>query len=201
MSEATSGEALHGLAVSQDGLTLELARTSLERGTRSPFSFRITGEDGRAVRDFDVVHDKRMHFIVVRRDLTGFQHLHPTQGRDGAWRVALRLIDPGTYRVFADFSTNGVKHTLGADVTVDGTALARRLPSPAPSAAMDGYRVARDHGATHAGRESELRFSVTRDGKPVTVDPYLGARAHLVALREGDRPSFTSIPTPTQHRS
>jgi hypothetical protein len=46
--------------------------------------------------------------------------------------------------------------------------------------------VTLDRGAAHAGGESELRFSVSRDGKPVTGDPYLGARGHLVALREGD---------------
>ena len=37
-----------------------------------------------------------------------------------------------------------------------------------------------------AGREAELRFEVTRDGEPVTTEPYLGAGGHLVALREGD---------------
>jgi hypothetical protein len=31
-----------------------------------------------------------------------------------------------------------------------------------------------------------LGFVVTRRGKPVHVDQYLGARGHLVALREGD---------------
>jgi len=36
------------------------------------------------------------------------------------------------------------------------------------------------------GEESELRFTVTRDGQPVETEPYLGAGGHLVALREGD---------------
>jgi hypothetical protein len=27
---------------------------------------------------------------------------------------------------------------------------------------------------------------VTRDGRPVAVEPYLGAKGHLVALRQGD---------------
>ena len=32
-----------------------------------------------------------------------------------------------------------------------------------------------------------LRFTVTRDGEPVTtLQPYLGAAGHLVALRAGD---------------
>jgi hypothetical protein len=186
MARTPSREAPPGLAISQDGLTLQLDRTRVERDRRSQVSFRIVGRDGAPLRDFDVEHTKRMHFIVVRRDLTGFQHLHPTQASDGEWRVALRLSDPGTYRVFADFSTKGVKHTLGADVAVDGSATARPLPAAASSATVDGYRLTLDAGDPRAGGESNLRFSVTRDGQPVDVDPYLGARGHLVALREGD---------------
>ena len=41
-------------------------------------------------------------------------------------------------------------------------------------------------GASRAGTESELAFDVTRDGEPVAVEDYLGAKGHLVALREGD---------------
>ena len=41
-------------------------------------------------------------------------------------------------------------------------------------------------GGVRAGREVGLDFSVTRDGRVVETEPYLGARGHLVALREGD---------------
>jgi hypothetical protein len=185
-SAAASGQELPGLAVSENALTLQLDSTTFERDSRAELTFRILGKDGAPVRDFDVEHTKRMHFIAVRRDLTGFQHLHPSLRPDGTWALPLRFSQAGSYRVFADFSTRGVKHTLGADVAVDGAATARPLPAPAPSATVDGYRVTLDEAAPHAGRESELRFSVTRDGEPVDVDPYLGARGHLVALREGD---------------
>ena len=41
-------------------------------------------------------------------------------------------------------------------------------------------------GVARPGRETMLRFTVTKDGRPVAVEPYLGAGGHLVALREGD---------------
>ena len=41
-------------------------------------------------------------------------------------------------------------------------------------------------GATAAGAESELAFAVTRHGTPVAIQDYLGAKGHLVALRQGD---------------
>ena len=38
-----------------------------------------------------------------------------------------------------------------------------------------------------AGSPTELTVTVTKDGKPVTtLQPYLGAFGHLVALRDGD---------------
>jgi len=176
---------VRGLAVSEDSLTLDLAETRRGRG-RSDLHFAIRDADGDVVRDFDREHTKRMHVVVARRDLTGFQHLHPTQAADGSWSVPATLGRPGTYRVFADFSTHDTPRTLGADLTVDGPVRARALPAPTVAVAVDGMKVALTSGAATAGREAELGFQVTRDGRPVDVQPYLGARGHLVALREGD---------------
>jgi hypothetical protein len=177
---------VRGLAVSAGGLKLALHETELPRGRRADLAFSIVGADGRPVRDFDVEHEKRMHVIVVRRDGSGFQHVHPDLGRDGVWRVPLALSEAGAYRVFADFSHGGESQTLAADLTVDGDADYRPLPAPATTANADGYEVRLAAGALRAGHEAELRFSVARAGEPVRVEPYLGAGGHLVALREGD---------------
>jgi hypothetical protein len=181
-----AGQAVRGLAVSDDGLTLRLARTAAIPGRPFQLAFRIVDRGGRTVRDFDVEHTKRMHFIVVRRDMTGFQHLHPTQAADGTWSVPVTLRDAGTYRVFADFSVSGKPHTLADDLAADGTVRSRALPAPVRSVDVDGLRVKLTEGARRAGAESRLAFDVTRDGKPVAVEQYLGAKGHLVALREGD---------------
>ena len=138
------------------------------------------------MRDFDIEHTKRMHLIVVRRDMTGFQHLHPTENADGTWSVAVTLPDAGSYRVFADFSVDGRPHTLADDLTVDGAVRSQELPAPADGVDVDGLRVTQTKGASRAGAESELAFDVTRDGEPVAVEQYLGAKGHLVALRQGD---------------
>ena len=162
------GEMLvRGLAVTDRGYTLELGR--------EPLSFRIT-RDGKPVRDFDLEHTKRMHVIVVRRDLTGFQHLHPTMRADGTWTVPLTLPAAGTYRVYADFAVGGEPHTLAADLTADGEVHSQPLPPVSNTATVDGMTVTR----------RGLDFTVTRSGKPVAIEDYLGAKGHLVALRQGD---------------
>lgn len=177
---------VRGLAVSDRGLTLRLEHGTAAPRERFGLAFKIVDRRGQALRDFDVEHTKRMHFIVVRRDLTGFQHLHPAEAPDGTWSVPVTLRDPGTYRVFADFSVDGTAHTLADDLTVDGTVHSRPMPAPEPNAEVDGLRVSLTEDASTAGAESGLSFDVTRDGKRVALEPYLGARGHLVALRQGD---------------
>jgi hypothetical protein len=178
---------VRGLAVAADGLRLELATTSLPRDRTTTLRFRILGDHDRPLRRFDVEHEKRLHLIVVRRDAQGFQHLHPTMAPDGTWSAPLRLPAAGSYRVFADFVTNGNAHTLGADLSIDGAATYAPLPAPARHApAGDAYTVRLDGAAPAAGRPGALRFTVLRDGRPVRTQPYLGAGGHLVALREGD---------------
>jgi hypothetical protein len=188
MGAASAGEAdpVRGLAVSDKGLTLKLARNTATAGRRSELGFRIVDRRGQTVRDFDVEHTKRMHFIVVRRDMSGFQHLHPTQNADGSWSVPVTLREAGSYRVFADLSIEGKAHTLADDILVDGTVRSKALPAPTSSVNVDGMKVSLAEGPSKAGAESELGFTVTRNGEPVAIEGYLGTKGHLVALRQGD---------------
>jgi hypothetical protein len=186
-AHAGAADPVRGLAVADRGLRLVVDTPELRRGADERLRFRIVGEGGRPVRDFDVEHTKRMHVIVVRRDLTGFQHLHPAMAADGTWSVPVRLDAAGSHRMFADFSHEGQATTLAADLRVDGAADLRPLPAPTATAVSEGgYDVRLDAASPRAGRAAELRFTVTRDGRPVDVEPYLGAGGHLVALREGD---------------
>ncbi|MEU5670402.1 hypothetical protein ABZ749_08520 [Micromonospora sp. NPDC047753] len=171
-----------GLLVSERGYTLEPADAPA-----GEFAFRIAGPDGRPVTRYDVAHDKQMHLIVARRDLSGFRHVHPERAADGTWRVDTPLAGPGQWRAFADFApTGGEPLTLGVDVTVPGELTERPLPAPTASTTVDGYTVTLT-GAPQPGRTSSLTLTVSRDGQPVTdLEPYLGAYGHLVALRRGD---------------
>jgi hypothetical protein len=186
-AEHEAAPAVRGLTVSSGGLTLAMPRAEIERGRRTELRFSIQDSAGKPVRDFDVEHARRLHFIVVRRDLTGFQHLHPAMASDGTWTAPLTLPQAGDYRAFADFKRDGRNETLATDLFVDGPVDFRALPAPTDSArTAGGHEVSLESGAVHAGDEAELRFRVARGGKPVTVEPYLGARGHLVALRQGD---------------
>ena len=170
-----------GLASSADGYTLVPAGAP-----DGEFSFTVTGPDGAPVTAFDVEHSERMHLVVVRRDTTGYRHVHPEMAPDGTWTVPLALTGGGSWRAFADFHpTGGPAAVLGADLAVPGS-FEPVAHTPSRTAQVDGYTVELA-GDLVPGRASPVTLTVSRDGAPVTdLQPYLGARGHLVALREGD---------------
>jgi hypothetical protein len=198
-----------GVQISEGGYTLALDATTLPAGARVPLAFRILDAAGHPVTAFDESHDEDLHLIAVRRDLSGYQHVHPEFSPDGTWRVPLDLT-PGTWRVFADFTpaADGRNRTLGTDLAVAGGYTPAPLPASAPTAEVDGYTVVLNGGLA-AGAESELTLSVSRDGVPVTdLQPYLGAYGHLVVLRSGDlaylhvhpaEPAAGATPAPGPH--
>ncbi|MCL2535676.1 MAG: hypothetical protein FWE39_16075 [Nocardiaceae bacterium] len=176
-----------GLQVSQDGYTLGEVTSPARAGEPGTLSFSIVDAAGNPVRDYDELHEKQLHLIVVRSDTSEFRHVHPTLGSDGRWSIDWTWPTGGTYRVFADFRATGApgQLTLGRNVDVAGDLHAAPLPAASRTTTVDGYTVTLAGDLTTAG--GPLTLHVTRDDAPVTdLEPYLGAYGHLVALRTGD---------------
>ncbi|WP_341717737.1 hypothetical protein QQG74_28515 [Micromonospora sp. FIMYZ51] len=180
-----------GLAVSRDGYTLAPRSGDFTAGQAGELRFQIRDGQRRAVTRFAVVHDKPMHLIVVRRDLTGYQHLHPTMAADGTWSVPLTLPEPGIWRAYADFTAladdgRQTATTLGVDLVAPGRYVPRALPAPTATATVDGFTVGYQ-GTFDPGLTTPLSFRVSAaDGTVPPLEHYLGAYGHLVVLREGD---------------
>lgn len=176
-----------GLGVAEARYALAPEATSLPQGRATELRFRILGPDGAAVTDFGVEHERRMHLILVRRDLTGYQHLHPTRDAAGRWTVRLRLPEGGVYRAYAGFTTGGSAMTLATDLFAGGAFRPVPLPGPSRVDTTDGYRTELSVTGAVAGEAADLVYRLDRDGRRLDgVEPYLGADGHLVALREGD---------------
>lgn len=187
---ATAGAgSVGGLTVSSDGLTMVPASTTFAAGKAQPLRFKITAAGGAPVTTYAVVHDKPLHLVLIRRDLSGFQHLHPTMAPDGTWSIPLTLADPGSYRAIADFTAivggKQIPSTLGVDLTVPGDYAPVRLPAPVRQAVTQNFQVSYE-GEPRTGSTQPLMITVTTAGRPVALEPYLGAYGHLVVLREGD---------------
>ena len=182
------GHEAFGLSLAQGDTAISPATFSAAARQKGRLRFRILGSDGAALRSgFELEAERRMHLLLVRRDLTGYQHLHPAMAGDGTWSVPLTVPEPGAYRVYADFQRSCEKHVLAADLLVPGAFEPQPLPAASATTRVDGYDVRLAAPALHAGDDAHLRFTVTRDGRPLRdIQPYLGARGHLVAIRQGD---------------
>ena len=190
--DAARTDPVRGLAVAEHGLRLVVARRASCAAARArALRFRVLDESGAPLTRFDLTHTKRMHLIVVRRDLTGFQHLHPRAGAPTA-PGRCRCASP---RPAPTASSPTSSHDGEADDARRRPARrrrrrpARRCPAPTSRAdAGDGYD-GRASTASAAQRRRGGRAAASRSAataRPVATEPYLGADGHLVALREGD---------------
>ena len=177
-----------GLSATAGGYMLVAGDTVVAEPAAEPFTFRIDGPDGEVVTDFEPRHERDLHLIVVRSDLSVYAHLHPDRADDGTWSIVLGDLPPGVFRLLADFAAaGGPELTLGLDVTVPGASVPAPLPPPAATAVVDGYEVTLTGAPVAEGATTPVTLTVARGGTPVTdLEPYLGSFGHLVAIRSGD---------------
>ncbi len=185
--ERQGGDMVGGQSLEQDGYVLGEVSAPEAAGVVGELAFTVATADGGPVTDFIERHAKRLHLIVVRSDGSQFRHVHPEMDAQGRWSLPWAWDAAGTYRVYADFVPAGGENlTLTRSVEVAGDFQPVTTTAQSTTSSVDGFDVAL-HGELTAGTASPLTVEVTRDGQPVTtLEPYLGAFGHLVALRAGD---------------
>jgi len=159
-------------------------------GMAMPATFTIT-KNGKPVTAFTREQTKLMHFYLIRSDLTGFQHLHPTMRPDGRWSVQPSELSAGKYRMYVQFIPTAAKSAgalvLSRPFEISGKAARSAAVSPpANKVSVDGYTLTLA-GRPKAGSESPLTITVDKNGLPVTdLQPYLDTYAHVTAFRKGN---------------
>jgi len=147
-------------------------------------------QDGSSVDAFELTHEKLLHLIIVSKDLSYFNHVHPEYKGGGVFEVVNDFPAGGEYRVIADFKpAGGDAMTKLAWLEVEG-----EPADPAPivltdplEAAADGKRVALRISSLAPDEASVLTFHVEDEasGQPIAdLEPYLGAIGHVVILSE-----------------
>ncbi|WP_410764954.1 hypothetical protein [Haloferax sp. DFSO60] len=175
-----------GVSVAEDGFQLEASETRIEPGKSSKWTYQVHDEEGNVITEFEKTHDQLAHLILVRRDLTRFQHLHPTLADDGTWSAEVTLPDPGVYRAFIDVLVDGQPTTLGVDLLSSGPAQYEDRPKTTHVAEVEGYTIELTPEQFPTRETVSIEFEVRRKDGVAHLDAYLGALGHLVALRDGD---------------
>ena len=170
-------------------------KDSLKPG-RVNFSFKLFGIDKNELTDADlkVAHEKKLHFIFVRDDMTGYQHIHP-QYINGKWAVTTDINDGGSYNLYVDIAPNNEKSVvLRVPLQIGGSTVSKNFPSPKEemnitSGAYTGTLTTNIPLKTN--QETKLSIAITKYGKVVPeINQYLGAFGHLVILNHSNSNDF-----------
>ncbi len=180
----------HGAAVAPTEAAFEMNGYQLvtEQIATNGATFHLLDTNGDTVTNFAKSHGAFLHTILVRPDLSGFQHVHPAINADGSWTVP--ITEPGQWHMVFEATpiAGGTPLTqsiiVAANIDDETVVAATPLPPAADIVEIDGLVVTR-HG---------FEFTVSNtDGTAATdLEPYLEQVAHLVALRQGDL-AFTHL--------
>ncbi len=155
---------------------------------------------GAMIRDFETVHEKKLHLIIVRDGLDQFAHIHPEIDPAGNITGTHTFPTAGKYRLYADHKPAGGKPaTPIAEVTVAGTAPAKpELVANTPGRIKaEPLQADIAIGKGKMAGATLITFTLSdAAGKPIgDLQPYLGAMGHLVVLSSDGMQYVHSHPT------
>lgn len=151
-------------------------------------SVTIQDEKGNAINNFDLNHEKKMHLIVVSKDLSYFDHIHPEYKAKGLFEIDTQFPAGGEYKLFADYVPTGGSATTKSNwIKVEGAAQPATAITPDSqlTRTVNGKTVTLSYDHLMAGMDVNLTFHIVdeKTKQPVTdLQPYLGAVGHVVIL-------------------
>ena len=164
-----------------------------EAGRPSELTLRLKDQEGRPIVRLETVHQKKLHFLIMSRDLDFFAHEHPELKDGGELTLTFTFPRAGEYVLFGDYKPEGGRSTVSsARISVQGSGGMKD-----PDLKKDDLTHAKRIGVFEVklnqmlhGADSMLTFTITREGRPVSdLRPYLGAMGHLVIVD----PAATSL--------
>lgn len=166
----------------------------IRAGADVALRFRIEAPDGKPAKEFEIVHEKRLHLLMASNDLAWFAHEHPELQPDGTFTMPFRFPHGGRFTLFHDFTPPRVgMQVVPVELEVAGEAPppAALKPSGARSEIGDGYAAELEAASPiRSIQMQKLKFRLSRGGKPLTdLEPFLGAMGHLIVVSE-DRQRF-----------
>ncbi|MBD0383161.1 hypothetical protein [Paenibacillus sedimenti] len=150
-------------------------------------SIQISDDKGGKIEKFDVSHEKQMHLIVVNKDLSYFDHIHPDYKGAGLFEISTKFPKNGEFKLIADFIPSGGKQKTESHwIQVgDKTELAAITLDKSLTTVVDGKEITLSFNKLEAGKDIEMKFAFkdSSSKQPITnLQPYLGAVGHVVII-------------------
>ncbi|MBI2654077.1 hypothetical protein HYX02_04665 [Candidatus Woesearchaeota archaeon] len=155
-------------------------RPDVQPGKEALLKFTINDiQSKKPVSNLEVIHDKIMHIVLVRDDLKHFDHVHPKMVESGGFAVPYEFLASGLYRIWIDFTIDGMQHIVDFDINVPGDVESEEKNL------LDGIKVNfLTPNEIFADKEIELKFEIfDKNNKPVPItEKFLAADAHLISI-------------------
>ena len=196
-----TGHATHG---GDHGSTamLMVASEPMEVKAAQPATLRLMIHEasGAMVKDFDVVHEQKVHLIIVREGLDQFAHVHPQIDPTGNMSTVFNFPTGGNYRLYADYQPAGKGQAVAtAELKVAGDA--PRAPELKPNVPGkikgDGLNADISIDNSAANGPTRIVFSLLDSADTAVADlqPYMGAMGHLVIISADGKQFVHAHPT------
>ncbi len=175
-----------------------------EAGKKTTIGFQVVDEGKSRVKDFDVVHEKKLHLLMVSKDLSWFAHEHPELLPDGSMKLDFTFPAGGPHTLYADFKPTGASgQVIQKPIDVKGPARAAvplTKDDLGKAKTIAGHQVRLKASSLTAGESVKLDFLIVKGGKPVTdLTPYLGAQGHCVIISQDGSKFLHSHPDDGAH--
>jgi hypothetical protein len=173
-----------------------------QAGKPTSLSLVVTEQKvGEPIKQFDILHDKLMHLIIVNsEDLSHFAHIHPELDKEtGIFHIAHTFAKAGKYKMWIDTKPKGGIQILTAFAfNVEG----QPVHTPATTghehtrvknvhAQGQSYQIALNCQPEQlvAGRDVKMTFEIKdAKGNPISnLEPLMAAGGHCVIIDAGAR--------------
>ena len=163
---------------------------------------------GNPIKEYELVHDKFMHLIIVGEDLSYFAHIHPTirhgNDYDTAFAISHTFPESGKYKLWVDFKPKGGNQTLTAfKLNVIGK------PIHSPEELVQDEKYTKDSldgqyqislkvpNKIVAENDVDITFNISdNSGTPITnLEPLMAAGGHSVIISSDLREFLHVHPT------
>lgn len=134
-----------------------------------------------------LLHEKKIHLIIMSKDLSYFSHEHPEPSENGEYVCEHTFPSGGQYVLFQDYMPEEDTQQLGRqEIQVAGDQIAKgSVNIVATTWEEDGYEVNifPNGPAFKVNAAVMLKAVVTKNGRPVTnLEKYLGSLAHVIII-------------------
>lgn len=173
----------------------------------------IYDKTGKSINDFEMVHEKLMHLIIVSDDLEYFQHIHPIYMGNGRFEVVANLPISGTYTIYSDYKPQGESPQVAVMKLMSDDPTPTNIP---PFFISNTHKIIQGIDVSlniqqviqnNSNNDNTIPVTLTFNLKSIhnfplrNLQPFLGEKAHLIMIRQSrnlDRQDYVHV-HPTDH--